>query len=128
MKRPNILVIQADQLTAGVLPMYGHPLVQTPHMSRLAERGITFTARMNIIFLLAQLVFWMLRAPDGHAKNFSLFVRPQGAYGLTPLYDVMSAWPLIGEGPGLLSEHKIRLAMAIRSTNATSPAASARRP
>lgn len=42
MKQPNILVIQADQLTAGVLPMYGHPLVKTPHMSRLAERGITF--------------------------------------------------------------------------------------
>ena len=70
------------------------------------------------IFFLAQLLFWMLRAPDGHAKNFSLFIRPQGAYGLTPLYDVMSAWPLIGEGPGKLSEHKIRLAMAIRSTNA----------
>lgn len=69
-------------------------------------------------FLLAQLVFWMLRAPDGHAKNFSLFIRPRGAYRLTPLYDVMSAWPLIGEGPGLLSEHKIRLAMAIRSNNA----------
>lgn len=70
------------------------------------------------VFFLAQLLFWMLRAPDGHAKNFSLFIRPQGAYGLTPLYDVMSAWPLIGEGPGKLSEHKIRLAMAIRTTNA----------
>jgi serine/threonine-protein kinase HipA len=69
-------------------------------------------------FFLAQLIFWMLSAPDGHAKNFSLFIRPKGAYGLTPLYDVMSAWPLVGEGPGLLSEHKIRMAMAIRSTNA----------
>lgn len=69
-------------------------------------------------FLLARLLFWMLRAPDGHAKNFSLSLRPRGAYRLTPLYDVMSAWPVIGEGPGLLSEHKIRLAMAIRSTNA----------
>lgn len=69
-------------------------------------------------FLLAQLLFWMLRAPDGHAKNFSLSLRPRGAYRLTPLYDVMSAWPVIGEGAGLLSEHKLRLAMAIRSTNA----------
>lgn len=42
MKKPNILVIQADQLTASVLPMYGHPLVQTPHISRLAEQGMTF--------------------------------------------------------------------------------------
>lgn len=69
------------------------------------------------IFFLAQLIYWMLRAPEGHAKNFSLFIRPKGAYGLTPLYDVMSAWPLIGEGPGLLSEHNVRMAMAIRSTN-----------
>lgn len=42
MKQPNILVIQADQLTAKVLPMYGNPLVRTPNLSRLAERGVTF--------------------------------------------------------------------------------------
>jgi choline-sulfatase len=40
--RPNILVIQADQLTAKVLPMYGKPMVITPNLSRLAERGVTF--------------------------------------------------------------------------------------
>jgi choline-sulfatase len=40
--RPNILVVQADQLTAKVLPMYGGPAVATPHMNRLAERGVTF--------------------------------------------------------------------------------------
>lgn len=69
-------------------------------------------------FFLAQLLFWMLRAPDGHAKNFSLSIRSKGAYALTPLYDVMSAWPVIGEGPNMLSEHKVKMAMAIRSTNA----------
>jgi len=42
MTRPNILVIQADQLTAKVLPMYGHALVHTPHLAALAERGVTF--------------------------------------------------------------------------------------
>jgi len=40
--RPNILVIQADQLTAKVLPMYGKPMVMTPNLSRLADRGVTF--------------------------------------------------------------------------------------
>jgi len=39
---PNILVIQADQLTPGVLPAYGHPLVKTPHIDRLAENGVVF--------------------------------------------------------------------------------------
>ncbi|MGB7181870.1 MAG: choline-sulfatase [Burkholderiaceae bacterium] len=42
MTRPNILVIQADQLTAKALPMYGHPLVQTPHLSQIAANGVTF--------------------------------------------------------------------------------------
>ncbi len=69
------------------------------------------------IFFLAQLLFWMLRAPDGHAKNFSLSIRPRGAYSLTPLYDVMSAWPVIGDAPNKLPGHKVRMAMAIRSTN-----------
>jgi choline-sulfatase len=40
--RPNILVIQADQLTAKVLPMYGKEMVITPNLSRLADRGVTF--------------------------------------------------------------------------------------
>lgn len=69
-------------------------------------------------FFLAQLLFWMLRAPDGHAKNFSLSILPGGAYELTPLYDVMSAWPVIGDGPNTLSAHKVKMAMAIRATNA----------
>lgn len=42
MTRPNILVVQADQLTALVLPMYGGGAHATPHMNRLAERGVTF--------------------------------------------------------------------------------------
>jgi choline-sulfatase len=42
MSPPNILVIQADQLTAKVLPMYGGPALVTPHLNRLAERGVTF--------------------------------------------------------------------------------------
>ncbi|MHA6883198.1 type II toxin-antitoxin system HipA family toxin [Ralstonia pseudosolanacearum] len=72
----------------------------------------------RLMLFRSQVLFWMLCAPDGHAKNFSLALRPGGAYALTPLYDVMSAYPLLGEGPGRLSPHKIRLAMAVRSKNA----------
>ncbi len=39
---PNILVIQADQLTPGVLPAYGHPLVKAPNINALAETGVVF--------------------------------------------------------------------------------------
>ena len=39
---PNIVVIQADQLTPGVLPAYGHPLVKTPNIDALAANGVVF--------------------------------------------------------------------------------------
>ncbi|MDZ7803144.1 type II toxin-antitoxin system HipA family toxin [Thiohalophilus sp.] len=62
-------------------------------------------------FMKAQIVFWLLAAIDGHAKNFSVFLSPGGFY-LTPLYDVMSAAPYPE-----LSDHKVRLAMALGDNN-----------
>lgn len=66
-------------------------------------------------FLCAQLLFWFLAAIDGHAKNFSLFVLPGGRYRMTPLYDVLSAWPLIGTNAHSMQYKKVKLAMAVRS-------------
>jgi serine/threonine-protein kinase HipA len=65
-------------------------------------------------FVLAQLAFWLLAATDGHAKNFSIFHRVGGAFGMTPLYDVLSAWPVIGPGANQLPLQDVKLAMAIR--------------
>ena len=42
MTRPNFLFIMADQMAAPALPFYGHPVVRTPHLSRLAENGVVF--------------------------------------------------------------------------------------
>ena len=78
-----------------------------------AQRG-----RDRFHFFMAQLLFWMLGATDGHAKNFSLFLRPGESFEMTPLYDVLSVYPLLGEGPGKLSPHRARLAMAVRGKNA----------
>jgi serine/threonine-protein kinase HipA len=64
--------------------------------------------------VLAQLAFWLLAATDGHAKNFSIFHRVGGAFGMTPLYDVLSAWPVIGPGANQLPIQDAKLAMAIR--------------
>jgi len=69
-------------------------------------------------FLTAQLLFWMLAAPDGHAKNFSVAIGPQGHFWLTPLYDVMSAWPVIGKGAREFQWQKVKMAMALHSKNA----------
>jgi serine/threonine-protein kinase HipA len=69
-------------------------------------------------FVTTQLLFWLLAAPDGHAKNFSIQHSVGGRYHLTPLYDVLSAWPLIGKGPKLMQYEKVSLAMALRGKNA----------
>ena len=39
---PNLLVIMSDEHAPMYSGPYGHPLVQTPHMDRLAEDGVTF--------------------------------------------------------------------------------------
>jgi serine/threonine-protein kinase HipA len=69
-------------------------------------------------FLCAQLAFWLLAATDGHAKNFSVFLLPGGGYRMTPLYDVISLWPVIGKGSNHVAWQAAKLAMAVRSKNA----------
>ena len=63
---------------------------------------------------LAQLAFWLMAATDGHAKNFSLRHQRGGRFSLTPLYDVLSAWPIIGDGPNHIAYPRARLAMAVQ--------------
>ena len=41
-KRPNLLLIMADQLAPQVLPAYGHSRARTPHLDRFAEEGVVF--------------------------------------------------------------------------------------
>jgi len=69
-------------------------------------------------FYKAQILFWMLAATDGHAKNFSIFLEAGNTYRMTPLYDLLSVWPIIGNKANNLSWHDARLAMAFRSRNA----------
>jgi len=71
----------------------------------------------KVRFALAQLAFWLMAATDGHAKNFSIFLGPGGIFRMTPLYDVLSVWPIIGNGPNQLSPRRAKLAMALRSKN-----------
>lgn len=68
-------------------------------------------------FFRTQIVFWLLCAIDGHAKNFSIFLEPRGNYRLTPRYDVLSAYPVMGNAPGLLQENKLKMSMALTGKN-----------
>ena len=69
----------------------------------------------RVLFFKAQVLFWLLAAIDGHAKNFSVFIEPEGRYRLTPMYDIMSAYPLLDNRQ--LEAKKIKLAMALSGKN-----------
>jgi len=104
-------------------------LGQPPRMKYEEDGGPTLAAGLQLlsastdastdrlVFLLTQLVFWLMAAPDGHAKNFSIFLRQGNAYDMTPLYDVLSVWPYVGKGREQTHLRDVRLAMAIRSKN-----------
>lgn len=68
-------------------------------------------------FFKTLVIFWLLAATDGHAKNFSIHLKEQGRYAMTPLYDVLSAHPVIGKKANQIPKQKVKLAMAVHSRN-----------
>ncbi|EKS34835.1 type II toxin-antitoxin system HipA family toxin [Afipia broomeae] len=59
----------------------------------------------------AQILFWLIGATDGHAKNFSIFLGPGGRYRLTPLYDILTAQPSLDSGQ--IQRKQMKLAMSV---------------
>jgi arylsulfatase A-like enzyme len=47
MRRPNILILFADQQRADTLGCYGQPLPVTPHLDRLAQQGVRFATAVT---------------------------------------------------------------------------------
>ncbi|MET3555015.1 type II toxin-antitoxin system HipA family toxin [Burkholderia sp. 567] len=84
-------------------------------MGILANSAEAAQDRKN--FFVTQLVFWVLAAIDGHAKNFSIAHLPGNTYRSTPLYDVLSAHPIIGTRRNQLPPRRARLAMAVCGKN-----------
>lgn len=66
-------------------------------------------------FFRACIAFWILGAVDGHAKNFSIRIEPAGRYQLTPLYDVLSAYPSTFKNQ--LGLKKLKMAMSVKGRN-----------
>ncbi len=63
-------------------------------------------------FMKFQVFQWLIGATDGHAKNFSVFIQAGGSYRLTPFYDIISAFPVLG-GTGIhISD--LKLAMGLK--------------
>ncbi len=67
------------------------------------------------IFLKSQVIFWLIGATDGHAKNFSIRLAQGGRFRMTPLYDVLSAQPSVDSGQ--IRRNKMKLAMSVGEKN-----------
>ncbi len=81
--KPNVLFVAIDDQNDWIGPLGGHPLVKTPHLDRLAQRGTTF---LNA----------HVQAPLCNPSRTSLMLglRPTttGIYGLAPWFRTVEAW------------------------------------
>jgi serine/threonine-protein kinase HipA len=68
----------------------------------------------RLMFFKAQIVFWLLAAIDGHAKNFSIQLSPQQRFRLSPIYDVMSVQLALDKKQ--IQHNKVKMAMAVGNT------------
>lgn len=111
---------QEDMCQAlGISPLRKYQADGGPGISDIMEvlSHSDQAARDKALFFKSQVVFWLIAAIDGHAKNFSIAIEPQRRYRLTTLYDVLSAWPLIGPGNNQIAWQKCKLAMAVRGSS-----------
>ncbi|HAW1199588.1 TPA: type II toxin-antitoxin system HipA family toxin [Escherichia coli] len=76
--------------------------------------GSSEALRDRYDFIKFQVFQWLIGATDGHAKNFSVFIQAGGSYRLTPFYDIISAFPVLG-GTGIhISD--LKLAMGLNAS------------
>ncbi len=78
-------------------------------------KGSDNPAQDQKTLLKAQMLFWLIGATDGHAKNFSIFLGPGGSYQLTPLYDVLTAEPSFYARQ--IQRKQMKLSMSVGNSN-----------
>lgn len=103
----------------GVAPIRKYEADGGPGIRRISEQLLGSSARDvdRQDFFRTQVLFWMLAAIDGHAKNFSIFMEPRGLFRLAPRYDVLSAYPVMGNKGGMIAPKKVAMAMAVWGKN-----------
>jgi serine/threonine-protein kinase HipA len=84
-----------------------------PGMANILDllNGADFPREDQRTFLKAQVLFWLMGATDGHAKNFSIFLGPRGRFRMAPLYDVLSAQPSLDQHQ--ITRKDMKLAMSV---------------
>jgi serine/threonine-protein kinase HipA len=74
-------------------------------------KGSDTPAEDQKAFLKTQIVFWLIGATDGHAKNFSIFLGRGGRFKLAPVYDVLTAQPSLASRQ--IERKQLKLAMSV---------------
>ena len=120
-KHPHLIRIPQEDMcqATGTPPRLKYEKDGGPGMAAcLNVLGVSESpSEARLHFSLSQLAFWLLAATDGHAKNFSIFLNRGGTFAPTPLYDILSAWPVIGKRARQLPYQEADMAMALRSKN-----------
>lgn len=78
-------------------------------------RGSDEPMQDRLDFFKANVLFWLMGATDGHAKNFSIALMPEGRFRLTPFYDVLTVQPTFDQKQ--IQQKKFRLAMSFGKSN-----------
>lgn len=66
-------------------------------------------------FFKANILFWLMGATDGHAKNFSISLLPGGRFHMTPFYDVLTLQPTADARQ--IERKDFRMAMRLGNSN-----------
>ena len=72
-------------------------------------QGSDEPARDRASFFKANVLFWLVGATDGHAKNFSIVLMPGGRFTMTPLYDVLTVQPSLDAGQFQFKDMKLAM-------------------
>lgn len=70
--RPNLIVLLTDDQRADDLGCFGNPVIQTPHLDSLAQRGVRFTRFFvtSSICMASRASYFTGRIERSHACNF----------------------------------------------------------
>lgn len=124
--QPNILLIMTDQLSPKFLPCYGHPVVQTPTIDRLAREGVVFDAAYTNSPLCAPSRFVMMsgRLPTkiaawDNAVEFSSEVPTFAHYLSAAGYSTCLSGKMHFVGPDQLHGYEDRLTTDVYPTDFT---------
>ena len=79
MDQPNIIVVLVDQMRRDAMSCAGDPNVLTPHLDRLAARGVRFTAASATFPACVPTRFSMMTGEYAHSRNV-----PALGYRLSP--------------------------------------------